>query len=290
MKKYLFLIRNLAGLICLFTFVCSCEQVSEPSAKPKVVRKKIIAKTVKPAPSSKVKSATPTKSKPKTQPQPLRSTPKSQQPEKSPQKPKATRAPLIAKKDKTVSSQKPEPKPAKAKKPAMRPKSDIAVTKQPIKGQKPKPSGKAKQAETKVAATTPSDATTTAAAQPPSYKPRGKIDPFEPLFKEKKVVAKAKTKKKRKKRIPRIPLEKIDLSQLKLVAIILAKSGNRAMVEEASGKGYVISKGTYIGTNAGRVVNIEKDKVIVAEEIEDVRGDVSIRNKALKLPKPPGEL
>ena len=284
MKKYLVLTRNLAGLICVFTFVWSCEQVSEPPLKPKIVRKKIIAKTVKPAPTRKVKTTSPSK------PQPVTSTPKTQQPEKSPQKPKATRAPLIAKKDKTVSSQKPEPKPAKAKKPAMRPKSDIAVTKQPIKGQEPKPSGEAKQAETKIAATTPSDATTTAAAQPPSYKPRGKIDPFEPLFKERKVVAKAKTKKKRKKRIPRTPLEKIDLSQLKLVAIILAKSGNRAMVEEASGKGYVISKGTYIGTNAGRVVNIEKDKVIVAEEIEDVRGDVSIRNKALKLPKPPGEL
>ena len=62
------------------------------------------------------------------------------------------------------------------------------------------------------------------------------------------------------------------------------------MVEESSGKGYVISKGTYIGTNAGRVVKIKKDKIIVAEEIEDVMGNVSIRNKELRLPKPPGEL
>ena len=273
----------------MFTFVCSCEQASEPSAKPKVVRKKIIAKTLKPASSSEVKSTTPIKSQPKTQPRPLKSTPKNQKSKQLPQKPKATPPPLIAKKDETVSPQKPKPKPVKAKKPAIRPKSDIAVTKQPIKDQKPKPSGKTEEAETKAAAAVPADATTTAAAQPPRYNPQGKIDPFEPLFKERKIVAKS-MKKKRKKRVPRTTLEKIDLSQLKLVAIILAKSGNRAMVEESSGKGYVISKGTYIGTNAGRVVNIEKDKVIVAEEIEDVMGNVSIRNKELKLPKPPGEL
>jgi type IV pilus assembly protein PilP len=85
-------------------------------------------------------------------------------------------------------------------------------------------------------------------------------------------------------------LEKIDLSQLKLVAIVLASSGNRALVEESSGKGYVVKKGTYMGTNAGKVVKIEKNKVIVAEEFEDYRGNVTQRNKEIKLPKPPGEL
>ncbi len=113
------------------------------------------------------------------------------------------------------------------------------------------------------------------------------MNPFEPLFREKPTVAMAKSK--RKKRIPRTPLEKIDLSQLRLVGIILASSGNKALVEESNGKGYVIRRGTYIGTNAGKVVKIQRDKVIVAEEYEDVVGNVSLRNKELKLPKPPGE-
>jgi len=86
------------------------------------------------------------------------------------------------------------------------------------------------------------------------YNPEGKIDPFVPLFKgEKPAAVKAvKTVKqgKRKICIPLTPLQRVDLSQLKLVGIIRAKSGNRAMVEEASGKGYVIKKGTYIGTTA----------------------------------------
>ena len=48
--------------------------------------------------------------------------------------------------------------------------------------------------------------------------------------------------------------------------------------------------GFNIGTNAGKVIKIDRHKVIVSEEIEDVTGKVKIRNTELKLPKPPGEL
>ena len=121
---------------------------------------------------------------------------------------------------------------------------------------------------------------------PPAYDPTGKIDPFEPLFQEKAVVVK---KSQRKKRLPRTPLERISLSQLKLVGIIIAASGNRALVEESTGKGYIIRKGTYVGTNAGKVVQINKYKVIVEEEFDDVFGKTKTRQRELKLPKPPGE-
>ena len=67
--------------------------------------------------------------------------------------------------------------------------------------------------------------------------------------------------------IPHTPLQKADLSQLKLVGIIRASSRNRAMVEEASGRGYVIEKGTFIGINCGRVGRILKDRVIVDEPL-----------------------
>ena len=123
-------------------------------------------------------------------------------------------------------------------------------------------------------------------AIPDTYDPTGKVDPFEPLFRDKPVRAK---KRARKKRLPQTPLERIDIGQLKLVAIILASSGNRALVEESTGKGYVIKKGTYIGTNSGKVVKIKKETVIVEEEIEDVTGKTAIRKREIKLPKPPGE-
>ena len=123
----------------------------------------------------------------------------------------------------------------------------------------------------------------------PLYNPGGKIDPFEPLFKNEPSQSET-IKKKRKIREPRTPLERIDIGQLRLVGIILAASGNRALVEESTGKGYVIKKGTYIGTNAGKVTAIEKDMVIVEEEYEDVFGKLKVQKKELKLPKPAGEL
>ena len=123
-----------------------------------------------------------------------------------------------------------------------------------------------------------------------SYDPKGKIDPFEPLFREKvKPKAPAAKKAEKRQRVPRTPLEKIDLSQLKLSAVIQASSGNKALVEEASGKGYVVTKGTNIGINWGKVVEIQLDRIIVEEEVQDVLGNWKKQKRELKLPKPPGE-
>jgi type IV pilus assembly protein PilP len=120
------------------------------------------------------------------------------------------------------------------------------------------------------------------------YNPEGKLNPFEPLFTKERVTL-AVGKKKIKKRKPLTPLERVNLSQLTLVGIIQAPSSNRALVQESSGKGYVVKKGTYIGTNSGKIVQILKDRIIIEEESEDIYGKVSIIKKPLKLQKPPGE-
>ena len=125
-----------------------------------------------------------------------------------------------------------------------------------------------------------------------TYDPAGRFDPFEPLFKEEpdaepQVID---AKHKRKKRVPQTPLERVALSQLKVSAIIRAPSGNRALVEDATGKGYVVNNGTYMGLNSGKVINIEKDRIIVEEEIENVLGELTLKNTELKLQKPAGEL
>ncbi|MDX2448398.1 MAG: pilus assembly protein PilP [Desulfobacterales bacterium] len=125
------------------------------------------------------------------------------------------------------------------------------------------------------------------------YDPQGRIDPFIPLVKEEPVKieksalvdAKADVREKRAK----TPLEKIELDQLKLRAIIIAPSGNKALVEESSGKGYIIRKGTYIGRHDGKIVKILKDKVVVEEWTADYEGKMTAKEKEIKLPKPPGE-
>ncbi len=187
---------------------------------------------------------------------------------------------MVVKKVEVIPARDTVTKLAKPKKPAVRPRSDISEIKQPATDDSAVPSDKL------IAATSNVTPKTRSANIPGAYDAIGKIDPFEPLFREKPVSVK---KNKDKKRIPRTPLERIDLSQLKLVGIILASSGNRALVEESSGKGYVIKKGTYIGVNSGKVVKIKKEKVVVEEEFEDVFGKTKLRQREIKLPKPPGE-
>ncbi|MEE4357928.1 MAG: pilus assembly protein PilP [Desulfococcaceae bacterium] len=126
-----------------------------------------------------------------------------------------------------------------------------------------------------------------------AYDPKGKADPFEPLFKEepkekkKTEVASAQDSSKPKTPPRRLtPLEKLDLDQLKLVGIIRAESGNKALVEEASGKGYIIVKGTYIGIRSGIVVEIKQDRIVVEEKEEDVLGKVIVRKRELKFNRP----
>jgi len=121
----------------------------------------------------------------------------------------------------------------------------------------------------------------------PLYNPVGRIDPFSPLIRSQSESRPAK--KKLKKRIPRTPLEKMDFSQMKLVAIVKSPKGDRALVEEAGGKGYIISKGTYMGLNAGKVTEIFKDRIVIEEAVENVLGEVVSQKRELKLQKPPGE-
>lgn len=117
------------------------------------------------------------------------------------------------------------------------------------------------------------------------YNPKDKLDPFaSPFMREAEEDGKlTKTDKKRK---PESPIEAVDLSQLKLTAVIVAESANRAMVQDANGKGYVIYKGTYIGDKGGQVSEILKDRLLVSEEGEDDFGNVVVNKRELVLLKP----
>jgi len=269
-------IRYLISTICIVMLLWGCDNATEPPAKPKVVRKKIVPQKKQTAKVSTKKTVRKTKTKTadktvkKISPTPVNKPPVVEV--------ETDKQPLVA--------QKVKPQPSIQKKPAIKPKTDISEIKQPVSIQSPIAGQATKTGDSdKMIASAPvtiGDLT----AIPDVYDPTGKIDPFKPLFQDKPKVNRGK---KRKKRLPQTPLERIDISQLKLVGIILASSGNRALVEESTGKGYVIKKGTYIGTNSGKVVKINKQTVIVEEEIEDVSGKIAVRKREIKLPKPPGE-
>jgi type IV pilus assembly protein PilP len=114
------------------------------------------------------------------------------------------------------------------------------------------------------------------------------VNPFLPLFSNAPPAPKDK-KKKEKDPKELTPLEKVDLSQLELVATLRATSGNKALVEDSTGKGYVINKGTFIGIHSGSVIEITSESIVVEEEIETLAGDIKIQKREIKLQKAPGE-
>lgn len=110
----------------------------------------------------------------------------------------------------------------------------------------------------------------TAAAEPPArgaapdgvYDATGRRDPFRPpRANPATTLGEART-----------PLQRYDLGQLRLVAIIY-NANPTAVVEDDAGLGYIVRVGTPIGANGGAVKAIEQGKVRVVEESIDFYGD-----------------
>jgi type IV pilus assembly protein PilP len=262
------IIRTTVGFICFAALFLGCSQQAEAPPKPKIVAKKIIVPKKEGAPAStpqKVSGVTPETSKPALE-----------------TKAQAKSKPMPAAKPVAQAETMTKPPAKAASEPAPKaPAEETAVATAVEKGvQNQKPVAPAKPSLEKLVV--PEGAT--------AYQPEGKLDPFAPLF-EKEVATPtvALPKKKIERRVPRTPLEKVDLSQLKLVGVILSSKGNKALVEEASGRGYVVAKGTYIGNRNGKIVDILNDRIIVAEEVEDIYGNVSVKKRPLQIQKPRGE-
>jgi type IV pilus assembly protein PilP len=89
----------------------------------------------------------------------------------------------------------------------------------------------------------------------------------------------------------RSSLLKVTLAQLKVAGIIIMPGGNKALVEDPSGKGYIVYEGTYIGEHFGRIQEILKDRIVVEEELEDfVSGKLKVQITELELRENVGEM
>ena len=82
---------------------------------------------------------------------------------------------------------------------------------------------------------------------------------------------------------PKSPLEKYNVNELKLIAIIWGIKRPTAMIEDPDGTGYIVKKGTLVGDKKGKVVKIFKDKVIVKERFRDLLGNSQVEEVALEL-------
>jgi type IV pilus assembly protein PilP len=116
------------------------------------------------------------------------------------------------------------------------------------------------------------------------YDPTGKPDPFKAFILASAATEETPTVVRRQL----TPLQKMPLSEIQagLKAIIWGQLGNKALVEDATGKGYVVQEGTYVGQHDGIVKKIYQDRIIVEEYRRDsAKGRLEPTEVVLKLKK-----
>jgi type IV pilus assembly protein PilP len=105
------------------------------------------------------------------------------------------------------------------------------------------------------------------------FDPTGRRDPFRPP----RASAVSRSGE------PPTPLQRYEIGQLKLVAIIYDTVQPRAVVEDDQGLGYIVRVGTAIGANGGRVRDIEKGRVLIEEDSVDFYGESHLSNVVMEL-------
>ena len=111
----------------------------------------------------------------------------------------------------------------------------------------------------------PSDAAvlpTTEASDGYSYDPQSRRDPFQPLTKA--------IKEKVQLDVP--PLQRYQLSDVKILGIIWGGYGYYGLIQTPDGKGYTVKEGMLMGTNNGVIKAISDKAIIVSEPTIDFTG------------------
>ncbi len=90
----------------------------------------------------------------------------------------------------------------------------------------------------------------------------------------------------RRMREPRTELQKLNLHQLLLTAIVRSPKGEWAMVRDEKGMGYILKKGTAIGTMGGRVAKISgpQKKVLIKEPYLEKEIEIKYKSVFIELP------
>ena len=82
---------------------------------------------------------------------------------------------------------------------------------------------------------------------------------------------------------PLTPLQRYELAQLRVAAILLNLIPPRALLEDNSGMGFIVTPGTPIGRHRGVVAAIEPRTVIVEEKALDFYGREQVNRVAMEM-------
>ena len=79
------------------------------------------------------------------------------------------------------------------------------------------------------------------------------------------------------------PLQRVQISDLKLLGIMWGGYGYHALVQTPDGKGYTVKEGMLMGTNNGVIATITDRAIIVSEPSIDITGQKSTKGVELLL-------
>ena len=117
-----------------------------------------------------------------------------------------------------------------------------------------------------------------------TYDPAGKPDPFIPLVSEAAIISQKTDGPPAPEDADLPPLQKYDLSELNLVAIIIRDDNtSTAMVEDKAGYGYILKQGMLIGKNNGIIRQITPSAIVVEEKTVDSSGSEKINTVTLSV-------
>jgi type IV pilus assembly protein PilP len=109
-----------------------------------------------------------------------------------------------------------------------------------------------------------------------TYEPTGKRDPFRSFLWKRLEIADDS----------RGPLEQFDVSQLDVVAVVWSTGNARAMIQDPSGMGHIVSVGARVGKNEGLITSINDNLIVVNETYEDYLGQVTKKDIELRIRRP----
>ncbi len=109
------------------------------------------------------------------------------------------------------------------------------------------------------------------------YNPAGRRDPFTPII--------VKKEEQKVNTANRPPLERFNISELKLTGIVWGGFGYNAMIEAPDGKGYFVRTGTVLGPNRGVIKRITQSTVVIEEKYKTFSGEVERKEIVVELRK-----
>jgi type IV pilus assembly protein PilP len=112
-----------------------------------------------------------------------------------------------------------------------------------------------------------------------TYDPTGLRDPFRSFEWERDKLAESEV---------RGPLEEFDVSQLSVVGVVWNVGNARALIQDPSGQGFIVSEGARVGKNDGRIIKIDDSVVIVKETYVDLMGQQSTKDIELRIRRSEG--